>query len=166
MYFPPSFSNIMIHLVAHIVKEIRLCGLLFLRWMYPAERYIKILKSYVENSHLPKASIVKSYIAEEAIKFCTGYMSATESIRVPKSHYEGRCEGNGTRGVTVKNMVREEVLQAHLKTPQMNEKWIINKCNNTFLNWFKGQILNDDTISETIKWLALKPNFGVICWSR
>ncbi|RDX91702.1 hypothetical protein CR513_26277, partial [Mucuna pruriens] len=47
--------------------------------MYPVERYIKILKSYVENSHLPKAYIVKRYILEEAIKFCIGYMSAAES---------------------------------------------------------------------------------------
>ncbi|RDX83082.1 hypothetical protein CR513_36047, partial [Mucuna pruriens] len=40
----------------------------------------------------------------------------------------------------------------------MNKKWIINEHNKTFLNWFKGQILNVDTVSETIKWLAHKPN--------
>jgi len=37
MYFPPSFFDIMIHLIVHLVREIRLCGLVFLRWMYPIE---------------------------------------------------------------------------------------------------------------------------------
>ena len=37
MYFPPSFFDIMVHLVVHLVREIRLCGLVFLRWMYPVE---------------------------------------------------------------------------------------------------------------------------------
>jgi len=26
MYFPPSFFNIMVHLIVHLVREIRLCG--------------------------------------------------------------------------------------------------------------------------------------------
>ena len=35
MYFPPSFFDIMVHLIVHLVREIRLCGPIFLRWMYP-----------------------------------------------------------------------------------------------------------------------------------
>jgi len=30
MYFPPSFFDIMVHLIVHLVREIRLCGLVFL----------------------------------------------------------------------------------------------------------------------------------------
>jgi len=37
MYFPPSFFDIMVHLIVHLVREIRLCGPVFLRWMYPIE---------------------------------------------------------------------------------------------------------------------------------
>ena len=37
MYFPPSFSDIMVHLIVHLVREIRLCGPIFLWWMYPVE---------------------------------------------------------------------------------------------------------------------------------
>ena len=29
MYFPPSFFDIMVHLIVHLVKEIRLCGPIF-----------------------------------------------------------------------------------------------------------------------------------------
>ena len=51
MYFPPSFFDIMVHLIVHLVREIRLCGLVYLRWMYSVERYMKVLKSYTENQY-------------------------------------------------------------------------------------------------------------------
>ena len=31
MYFPPAFFDIMIHLMVHLVREIRLCGPVYLR---------------------------------------------------------------------------------------------------------------------------------------
>ncbi|KAL0533416.1 hypothetical protein IC582_030256 [Cucumis melo] len=48
-YFPPSFFTIMIHLVVHLVREVKVCGPVYLRWMYPFERYMKVLKSFVCN---------------------------------------------------------------------------------------------------------------------
>jgi len=68
MYFPPSFFDIMVHLIIHLVREIKICGPMFLRWMYPIKRYMKILKGYVKNPYHPEASIIERYIAEEAIK--------------------------------------------------------------------------------------------------
>jgi len=91
----------MVHLIVHLVREIRLRGPIFLRWMYPIERCMKILKGCVKNPYRPEASIVERYIAEEAIEFCTNYMSEVEAIGVPKSQYEGRHEDKGTRGVRV-----------------------------------------------------------------
>jgi len=41
MYFPPSFFDIMVRLIVHLVREIKICGPVFLRRMYPVERYIK-----------------------------------------------------------------------------------------------------------------------------
>ena len=69
-YFPPSFF-IMIHLKVHLVREVRLCGPVYLRWMYPFERFTKVLKSYMRNCNRPEGCIVECYIAEEAIEFCT-----------------------------------------------------------------------------------------------
>jgi len=43
MSFPPSFFDIMVHLLVHLVREIKFCGPVYLRWMYPIERYMKIL---------------------------------------------------------------------------------------------------------------------------
>ena len=37
-YFPPSFFDIMVHLMVHLVREVELCGPVFFRWMYPIER--------------------------------------------------------------------------------------------------------------------------------
>ena len=37
MYFPPSFFDIMVHLLVHLVREIRICGPVYLWWMYPIE---------------------------------------------------------------------------------------------------------------------------------
>ena len=48
-YFPPSFFDIMIHLCVHLVREVQLCGPTYLRWMYPFERYMQVLKEYVNN---------------------------------------------------------------------------------------------------------------------
>ncbi|XP_027364391.1 uncharacterized protein LOC113871494 [Abrus precatorius] len=183
MYFPPSFFDIMVHLIIHLVREVRLCGPVFLRWMYPVERYMKILKGYVKNQHRPEASIIERYIAEEAIEFCTEYMSQAESIGIPKTRHEGRTAGKGTIGIKLKSMMREEVLQAHLyilnntdevlpylnahkdlvktNNPRMPEKWVLNEHNKTFIEWFKVNVGTDLSVSETLQRLAQGPNFDV-----
>ena len=43
-YFPPSIFDIMFHLTVHLVREVRLCGPMYMRWMYLFERYMKVLK--------------------------------------------------------------------------------------------------------------------------
>ena len=101
VYFHPSFFDILVHLIVHLVREIRICGPVFLRWMYPIERYMKIFKGYVKNPYRPEASIVERYIAEEAIEFCTMYMSEVDAISVLRSRYKGRHEGKCTRDVRV-----------------------------------------------------------------
>jgi hypothetical protein len=187
MYFPPSFFDIMVHLIVHLVREIRLCGPVYLRWMYPVERYMKILKGYVKNLRHPEASIVERYVAEEAIEFCSDYMSEAETIGIPKSRHEGRYAGKGRRGLKLKSMGRAEVLQAQFyilnntdevqpylsahkaivkgNNSRASEKWLMKEHNKTFLKWFKETILNDDSASDTLKWLSREPNFDVITWS-
>ena len=72
--FSLAFFDIMVHLIFHLVREIKCCVPIYLRWMYPVERYIKIFKGYTKNLHHPEASIVERYIAEEAIEFCSEYI--------------------------------------------------------------------------------------------
>jgi len=115
MYFPPSFFDIMVHLIVHLVREIRLCGLVYLRWMYPVEWYMKVLKGYTTNQHRPEASIVERYVAEECIEFCSQYIEADKSIGVPETCNARTPPGaKGTRGFNVVTMTRDELEQAHL----------------------------------------------------
>ena len=84
-YFPPSIFDIMLHLTMHLVREVRLCGPVYMRWMYPLERYIKVLKGYVRNRNHLDGCIVECYIAEEALEFCTQYLSGIDAIGIPSS---------------------------------------------------------------------------------
>ena len=77
MYFPPSFFDIMVHLLVHLVIEIRFWALVYLSWMYPIKRYMNIFKGYTKNHHVPEALIVERYITEEALEFCSNYLSKT-----------------------------------------------------------------------------------------
>ena len=61
MYFPPSFFDMVTNLVAHLVKRTKEFGPAFLWNMYPFERYIGILKSYVRNRALSEGSIIEGY---------------------------------------------------------------------------------------------------------
>ena len=83
MYFPSSFIDIMIHLIIHLVREIWFCCPVFLRWMYPVEQYMKVLKGYKKNQYRPEANIVERYVAEEAIEFCSEYINTTTPVGVP-----------------------------------------------------------------------------------
>nr|CAD40129.2 OSJNBa0061C06.13 [Oryza sativa Japonica Group] len=98
MFFPLSFFDIMVHLPVHLVKQTKLCGPAFQREMWPFERYMGVLKSYVCNRAKPEGSIIEGYTTEEAIEFCVNNMSDADPIGVPASRHEGRLSGVGTIG--------------------------------------------------------------------
>ena len=79
-YFPPSFFTIMIHLTVHIVREVKLCGPIYLRWMYPFERFMKVIKNFVRNRYRPECCIAESYLIEEAIEFCSDFLSGVDLV--------------------------------------------------------------------------------------
>ncbi|KAA0060193.1 transposase [Cucumis melo var. makuwa] len=79
-YFPPSFFTIMIHLTVHIVREVKLCGPIYLRWMYPFERFMKVIKNSVRNRYRPEGCIAESYLIEEAIEFCSDFLSGVDPV--------------------------------------------------------------------------------------
>jgi hypothetical protein len=73
--FPPSFFDIMQHSLIHLVDELEVCGPVGGRWMYPCERYLGNLKSYVRSKAHPEASMANGYAAKEALGFCTEYLN-------------------------------------------------------------------------------------------
>ncbi len=42
MVLPPSFFDIQVHLVSHLIEEIEIAGVVHARWMYWAERFMKV----------------------------------------------------------------------------------------------------------------------------
>ncbi|XP_006596816.1 uncharacterized protein [Glycine max] len=85
MYFPPSFFDIMVHLIVHLVGEIRMCGPVFLHWMYPIERYMKVLKGYTKNLPRPEASIVEreTIFADDGASVTLRLLAVGSNLNVP-----------------------------------------------------------------------------------
>ena len=108
--FVPTFFDIIIHLIVHLVREIKLCCPIHLRWMYPIERSMKFLKGYVKNAYRPEASIVQKYVSKEAMELCQNYLAKVRHIRLSKHYHE---EGGRHRAL-VKSVDPDELLQAHL----------------------------------------------------
>ena len=104
MFFPPSFFDIMVHLMIHICDEILSLGPSFLHNMYGPERYNGVLKRYVRNRSRPEGSIVEGFRAEECIEFCTDWLADQKSIGVPESRHNGKLDGVGGLGHTFLNV--------------------------------------------------------------
>jgi hypothetical protein len=98
LVFPPSFFNIMMHLLVHLVKYISILGPVFLHNMFPFERFIGVLKKYVCNHARPEGSIFKGYGIEEVIEFCADFVPDLKPIGLPQSRHEGRLSGKGMIG--------------------------------------------------------------------
>ncbi|XP_074296971.1 uncharacterized protein LOC141627640 [Silene latifolia] len=165
MFFPPSFFDIMQHLVVHLVREIKICGPVFLRNMYPFERYMKPLAAYVRNQNRPEGCMIQGYIAEEALQFVNEYMSNVEPIGLPTSRHEGRLQGQGTLGKKVVTANPETLDQAHLyilqhmvdvhpylekhqtllsaQNPSKGERWLAMEHNRLFRKWFSDEVDNE-----------------------
>ncbi|XP_010495350.1 PREDICTED: uncharacterized protein LOC104772433 [Camelina sativa] len=80
-YFPPTFFDIMVHLTVHLGREARLGGPVHFRWMYPFERYMKVLKDYVRNTARPEGCIAECYLSEECIRFCSEFLKKTTNVQ-------------------------------------------------------------------------------------
>jgi hypothetical protein len=49
IWFPPAFFDLMTHLLIHLVDKLEICRPMGVRWCYPVERYLNVLKRYVRN---------------------------------------------------------------------------------------------------------------------
>ncbi|XP_076925790.1 uncharacterized protein LOC143588750, partial [Bidens hawaiensis] len=180
MYFPPSFFDVMVHLVVYIVGEIKSCGPVFLRYMYPFERYMGFLKAYVRNRNRPEGSIVEGYTSEEVTEFCIGYLDGVNSIGVPQSRHSGRLEGKGGVGmqtitpnnllllahfVVLKHMTCiAPYVHEHMKTLRSTYRgktslWYENKHNEEFASWMRTKVTkNGQDVDITVEKLGRGPD--------
>ena len=79
--FPLTFFDIMSHLPLHLVRELIILGPTHVRWMYPIERTMMMLKNHVKNRARPEASIARGYLLDETMGYATSYMQGFEVVR-------------------------------------------------------------------------------------
>ncbi|XP_074361841.1 uncharacterized protein LOC141702039 [Apium graveolens] len=189
--FPLSFFDVMVHLTIHLVRELRLCGPVFYRWMFPFERFNKILKSYVRNRFYPEGCIAEGYLKEESVEFCTGFFS--ESSRTAGLQKDDDKFSGPVGRVTMKSVAEKERDEAHLvvllNNPEVEPyirlhkehlkriyqgkkksvQWLLGEHNRQFPDWFQQKVSiemreNSEAVSETIRWLTGKPSFLVLTY--
>ena len=73
--FPPSAFDIVMHLTIHLVEEVFLCSPVATRWMYPIERYLKGLKSYIKNRERLEGNMAHGYLRNESLGYLTKYLA-------------------------------------------------------------------------------------------
>ena len=173
LVFPPSFFNIMTHVLVHTVEKITILGPVFLHNMFPFERFMGVLKKYVHNRARPEGSISKGHETEEVIEFFVDFIPDLKTIGVPESRHEGRLGGKGTLG---KNSVicqdGHSWTQAHYtvlqssalvapyieehknilrsKHPEQSEDLITQEQTGTFAGWLQTRLMHDGTVADEL----------------
>ena len=69
MYFLLEFFDIIVYLTMHLVREVKLCGPIYFRGMYPFKRFLKDLKGNVRNKNRPECSIVDVTLYRRQLNF-------------------------------------------------------------------------------------------------
>jgi hypothetical protein len=192
MCFPPSFFDIMVHLVVHLVPQIEALGPMYLHEMWTYERFMSILNGYVSTRARPEASMIEGYYTEEVIEsggpFCNSILKDQVAIGLSLSRYEGRLYGSGRMGQ--KSFIPPNyntVLEAHHsilhqleimepfiqhinelreQNPGQTYDWVMKRHKLRFNTWLiVKDIPHRDTIEEqTINGLASGPSRQVTTW--
>nr|GEV30307.1 hypothetical protein [Tanacetum cinerariifolium] len=179
--FPPSFFTVMVHLVIHLVREVRLEGPETFRRMD-----LHILKSYVNNRAYPEGSIAEGYLTQESLTFCSRYLSEVETLFTRPVRNDDDDDQNEIKEFNLlcpgRPLGQHEHSQLSCKRKRF-PKWNINvlsKGNIThadyqnmnfrrfiakfFLNGLRVSRLEeqkDPRVTEEVKWLARGPNYFV-----
>ena len=187
LVFPPSFFNIMTHILVHLVKEISILGPVFLHNMFPFERFMGVLKKYVKVRSKPEGSIAQGYGTEEVIEFCVDFIPDLAPIGVLKSRHKGRLSGKGTLGKkTYIGMEDDYFNKAHYtvlqnsslvhpyieihkeflrsKFPGKTEAWIRRQHMESFSGWLRKECQGDDNIDEQLYLLARQPSWHILTY--
>ena len=101
MYFPPTYFDISLHLLIHLIDQIRALGLMYLHQMFPFKRLMKVFRRYVRNRFRPEGGMVEGWSTKEAIEFCSYYLDI-KRVGVLESRHEGRLGG---KSITVDDVV-------------------------------------------------------------
>ncbi|KAL4033345.1 hypothetical protein IC575_006432 [Cucumis melo] len=147
----------MIHLTLHIVREVKLCGPIYLRWMYPFERFMKVIKNSVRNIFRPEGCVAESYLIEEAIEFCSDFLSGVDPIgfgtRKSQDHLDTSNIGRSlSMGVPFKPE-QELLRQAH--------RYVLENTIDVSIELEVG----NNRVSDNLRWITHGPHPFVITYN-
>ncbi|XP_073121166.1 uncharacterized protein [Henckelia pumila] len=179
-YFPPSFFDVMVHLIVHLFQK---------------SDYVDLFAFAGCSRKHPEGCIVQRYSAEEAIEFCSEYLNGVDPVGIPQSIRDPNSNVPGFLACNTPKTVRQsDMLQAHLtvlentgevfpyiiehKTflksifpkKEKDERWIQDAHNKRFIDWFRAKVAaeidsrNGGTAS-TLTWLAHGPRSQCIKYS-
>ena len=98
-----TFIDIMIHLLIHLVNEVKFGGPTQLRWTYSTERNLCLFKGLVRNRFHLEASILKGFVALERVNLCSKYLHV--GVKTKFSRYQLEDEqGTETKGYNLSSI--------------------------------------------------------------
>nr|GEV59026.1 hypothetical protein [Tanacetum cinerariifolium] len=105
-------------------REVKLCGPICFRWMYPFERCMKVIKGHVQNRNRPEGCIAEETIKEETIELFSEYLKTMKTIGIPPDkHVTNENEDEKPLSVDKSSDVFGEVFQkAHLYVIQNTDE--------------------------------------------
>jgi hypothetical protein len=106
----------------YLVDQILTLGPLYLHSMFPYERYLTVLKSYMWNCAHLESSIMEGYTTEEVVECCVDYVKDVKMIGLPIPLHEGRLRGR--ERMCHKNFIDRDynsVSEAHFSVLQQLE---------------------------------------------
>ncbi|GKD87021.1 putative transposon, En/Spm-like protein [Tanacetum coccineum] len=131
-FFPLSFFDIMIHLTVHLTREVKLCGPICFRWMYPFERCMKVIKGHVRNRNRPEGCIAEETIVEETIEFFSEYHKTMKTIGIPPDK--------------------------HVTNENEDEKPLSTKKSSKVYGEIERELaISKDSVSEIVRWISYGP---------
>jgi hypothetical protein len=186
MCFPPSFFDMMPHLMMHMVDQIQQLGPVYFHQMWTYERFMSTLNRYVSNRAYPEGCMIESYTTEEAVNCCTKYIRDGNAIGLPVHTHEGRTGGMGCVGRKVRTNVDHEIIQqAHFAVlnqlvsmdkwvekhlddirrtaPGCTERMVQRQHRSQFMTWIKGQDIPRNADTEE-SMLACGPLSQITTW--
>jgi hypothetical protein len=165
----------------HLVDQILTLGPLYLYSIFPYERYLAELKSYVQNRAHLEGSIMEGYTTEEVVECCADYVKDGKMIGLLIPLHEGRLRGRGRGRMGQKSFddrdynsvseahfsvlqqleivapyIEEHLSELHRDNNGRTEAWIMKEHRRVFTTW----LMNKDIPTEDMmmKMLASRPS--------
>ncbi|GJX42746.1 putative transposase-associated domain-containing protein [Tanacetum coccineum] len=141
-----------------------------LRWMYPFERCMKVIKGHVRNRNRPERCIAEETIAEETIEFFSEYHKTLKTIGIPPDkHVTNANEDGKPLSAGKSSEVSREVFQkAHLYVIQNTDEIVLYIKRHKQVLKIKKPRLREllekfkDSVSETVRWISYRPRATIV----